>query len=1176
MSFKPAYAFLGAVCVTLTGFCSVGAHADVTESEARKDALREQVIYIPYDKLRRTFERQGRGVFLPYEQFQELWKAARDKQPQPRDMAPPVNAVITEIANEARVENDVVRVVAVVKIEVLGDGWIEVPLRLSDVALLSATIDGSPARLVADQHAGHKLLLKIEEDDPRQVELRLEYAKSISKKPGQNSVAFQAPLAPVNRWRIRIPEAGVKVNVHPMLAVTEVPTDRVSHVGEGLIHPREVEGVAGSEEEQPRRPDGAGPETVVLAFVGAAPIVRIDWTPKAEGASGLDALISVQTEQEVTIDEGVTRTRVRLAYEVSRAELSQLRIEVPAEQKVVNVVDPNVRQWNVEANGNTQTITVGLFQSTRSQQTVSIELEKFNDQTDEERLVPIVKAVDVGRQRGVVVVRLADGLRAEPIRRAGLLQLDSSDVPAHLKRRPWTFAYRYAALPFDLALRVEKIEPRIHVDQLVEAFLEPQMLTLDLFAKYTIERAGVFELQLDVPAGLQLRRVRGHKAAGAKAAVVDSYVLEETENGRARLTINLASKALGSVGLLVEMEAPLDDANLLSPTGQSSQIDVSPIHVAEDSVQRTTGRLVVYAPESLRVAIEQLDNLRSISFEEAFQDLASMRAGRFGDLRPVQAFSFSDAAASAQLTAQRRQPQVTVQQLLVARIDPGVVKYEATFFFDIRYSGVKSLRIDVPADLAGRVRNETKSLRETVMTPPPSDLAEGYVAWSFAGETELLGQSQCKLTWETAIDELDIGKSVELAVPRLIPNDVDRADGQIVLVKAETIDVQPKGQPSGLEPIDPQHDLMKGVRVADAAVALQFHDAWELTLLATRYQLEVLKHTSIEQAVLRMVITRSERVSVQALYRMRSSRQRLEIQLPDEVAPGKIEFDTHPLRINGRRVTLERGDDTKTYFVPLVGVQSNEPFVLELRYTAAGSGERLAYPVFPDEPAMQKVHLLAYIPQELTYLGKRGPWTDETVWRYDGRLQRVPTPRVPVDRLINRLIQDINITGNPVEDFPQDGRPLLFSTLRPGSPEVGALHLTTFSSQLLHGLVFGFFGLAGVLLLRRPASDRIVVACLLLATLVLAGVFLPTLINAILNHVFVLAVAVVGLLWLAAFSVRTLPMLAQLRWSWPRRRRQSAAVATQPDASPPAEQSSPPHPDAPEPPPGKEGGEDNA
>ncbi|HNS88318.1 MAG TPA: hypothetical protein PKH09_15555, partial [Parvularculaceae bacterium] len=41
-----------------------------------------------------------------------------------------------------------------------------------------------------------------------------------------------------------------------------------------------------------------------------------------------------------------------------------------------------------------------------------------------------------------------------------------------------------------------------------------------------------------------------------------------------------------------------------------------------------------------------------------------------------------------------------------------------------------------------------------------------------------------------AIDKLDLGKSVELTVPQLRPAEVDRHWGQIVLAKAESIDVQ--------------------------------------------------------------------------------------------------------------------------------------------------------------------------------------------------------------------------------------------------------------------------------------------------------------------------------------------------------------------------------------------------
>ncbi len=263
----------------------LGGENAANESDPREE-LREQTIYIPYEKLRRTFEQQGRGVFLPYEKFQELWQAARDAQPKTAPTEPPVQAIITEISNQAEVRDDALHVRAELKIDLLGKGWIEVPLRLKDAALLSARVGEEPARVVSDPGGGHRLLWNQSDTESSQIELQLEYARAITKAPARNSVEFDAPLAPVNRWRIRIPEAGVKVNVHPLLAATEVPAD---------------DSAADSPD------DTAG--TVVLAFVGAAPIVRIDWTPRAEGATGLDALVSVQAEQEFVVDQGVTRTR---------------------------------------------------------------------------------------------------------------------------------------------------------------------------------------------------------------------------------------------------------------------------------------------------------------------------------------------------------------------------------------------------------------------------------------------------------------------------------------------------------------------------------------------------------------------------------------------------------------------------------------------------------------------------------------------------------------------------------------------------------------------------------------------------------------------------------------------------------------------------------------------------
>jgi len=133
----------------------------IAAAEGKKEpSLREQAIYIPYTKLRSIFEKDGRGVFVPYDQFQALWKAAREAGRNLEEYKPPIGALIAEIDSTATVGRDVMNVEAKLAIEVLTEGWHEIPLRLTDSAIRSAKIEGAPARIIYSPEAGYRLLLE--------------------------------------------------------------------------------------------------------------------------------------------------------------------------------------------------------------------------------------------------------------------------------------------------------------------------------------------------------------------------------------------------------------------------------------------------------------------------------------------------------------------------------------------------------------------------------------------------------------------------------------------------------------------------------------------------------------------------------------------------------------------------------------------------------------------------------------------------------------------------------------------------------------------------------------------------------------------------------------------------------------------------------------------------------
>jgi hypothetical protein len=538
--------------------------------------------------------------------------------------------------------------------------------------------------------------------------------------------------------------------------------------------------------------------------------------------------------------------------------------------------------------------------------------------------------------------------------------------------------------------------------------------------------------------------------------------------------------------------------------------------------------------------------------------MEGLRSGQQSGARPVQAFAYADAPAQLTLEAERRKPLITVRQMLTARVEPGVVKYEATFFYEILYSGVKSLRIDVPASLSSKIHNDTPRVRETVIAPPPDDVGEGEVAWTLAGESEFLGNTTIKLSWETPLEKLDVGASVDIEPPHLQPRGVDRAWGQIALVKAEAIDLREKGEAEGVRPIDPGRDLMPGASVAGAARAFEFYGNWKLALTAVRYQLEEVKRTSIERAVIRAVTTRSKQTSVQALYQLRSARQRLALRLPEGAA-----FDTEPLRINGKSAALESGGKDE-YFVPLVGQDPDTPFLLEVRYTLTDRGTTFDLPIFLEDPAIQKVYLCVYVPDESAVRAAQGPWTDEFVWhwsradwRYSGGEGYMPAPIRDDAELIQWVTQGVPTTSNPLDSFQKDGRLFVFSAVRPAPAPDGSLTLATIHRTALNWIVLVAFIVFALVFVKQSIPARATAVGIAVTALVLLGVFQPMLMHEMVNSVFFWGVSLVVVIWVAAAILR-------------RRGRSSAPAPSSPQpavALPPVTSESPPSGDTAPPPP---------
>jgi hypothetical protein len=1018
------------------------------EGGDKKNSLFEQTIYVPYDKLSKVFESPSRGVFLPYDEFQKLWQAARAKNAANNPVSIPLRSMITSISSEATVRGDVMQVSAKLSIQMLGLGWHEIPLRLADAAISEAKIGDETARIVFRPGQGYFLLMQRQENDAADIDLDLQYARTYNQSPGLNQVSFQAPQASINRWKITIADPGVKVNVQPLVAATETQDGAARDNASG----------------DPVPPVTPATETVLIAFFGLTPQVHIDWTPRSEGAAGLQALATVQTRQSVVIGEGSQRTRAQIVYSITRSELRELKLRIPVGQKISGVFDANVRRWDVALEEGYQIITIELFEPADSTQTINIELERFdlevgmqNESVDV--TIPEIEALNVSRQQGLVMIKVEGDLRADVDTRTGLLQVDAAEVNAG---QGLDFVYRYAALPYELILKIEKLQPRVTVEEYVNIQITPQLTRMSVTTLLDIQRAGLFHVDYDVPEGYRVRSVRGIAAADVTAAVVENH--HAVENAAGKYRVNFSRKAVGHVALQVSVEKVRTDVNLLTPTGEASQYTFSLPRIVAASVEHVQGNVTVLAPEGLRVTPMDTAGGQSVAISAVQPSIAGLvQLNRVGSSQAVHAFRYASESFNPTFSVERRQPQIEVGQLVIADVQSGIINHSVTLAYDVRYSGVKKLRLDIPTSLIEMIRNDSKFVQESVMTPRPDDLADDYTAWQLTSNRELFGEFQVELSWIESLEDLQVGSAASVFLNPLMPQDVHRSWGQIVIKKAENLDVVP-AESDGVRPIDPRYDLKLGsteMQVAGAAVAMEFHQAWSVKLDIHRYELEAIELSAIELGLIDVQIAKGGKSRVHAVYRVKSAAQRIAVTFPQG---SKIPND--PLSINGEAIGIEKGaavdaentaGNQKNYLIPLNTITPGEDFVLELKYSIESDGFTVRIPEFTDLHAINQIFMVVHLPSDIVLVDYSGDWDDhlpssflETIQRnllYDSESEG----NVDVHSLLNNITQakvDVQL-GNQIGNHDA----LTFSAI---NPSTSPLRLSTLSLKTFHLFMFGF------------------------------------------------------------------------------------------------------------------------
>ena len=723
----------------------------------------DRLIYVPFKELQKVFDNQDASAVIPYAEYLELLKTYMN-----RDVAAAnsPDAVITQSKYVGNVEKDVVRITATLKVTVLKEtGWARLPLNFGKTAVGKVTTEDDEKALLRGIADGqYELLL----NGAGRYSVEIELLATVKTSPESRSFALNCPSVGISELEITIPQPDQSIEIAPLQVL--LPTD-----------------------------DDNNQQTTVKASLGATKHFEVRWNPKAGSKPIMDLLASVANNSSVRIEPGLVQTTTALNYEVLRGELTEVTVNVPADASIIDVVstDGRIRNWNAEQVGEThQQVRIELLTPATGRFQVELQTETTPDGDtlqligkSEDGKLRGIHAEGVVRESGRISVTTDSSLTTIVTSQSGVKRIDASGGTkgSAAEQQAWEFSGTTGTL----VVQTKPVEPRLLVDQNTSVVFDDDELRLTSRLTYTVERAGVFQLDLSYPESLTIDTVR---ADGMSEFNVDKA------NGKLTLSVSLERQGKISVDITAHQafDAAADNVETDIPT-------VTPLNVERDS-----GQIGVFAPQFLDVVTvdEKVSGV--------FPDQANAPRG-IGRAIRVSSWKYTQRPFTLSVRTSPRPAQLAGSVATTASVDPDVVKVSSVLRFDVRNAGIDTYRVAVPEALADDVRFRSLNSLHTIQQRDKATEAEdGWVTWTLVLQNEVTGTVVLSADWEVPLEDMadeETEQSFALNPPRILtPFTDEQADkrkvtltqtrGEMRLLRHESLSITATGEGDTIEKID--------------------------------------------------------------------------------------------------------------------------------------------------------------------------------------------------------------------------------------------------------------------------------------------------------------------------------------------------------------------------------------
>ncbi len=897
------------ICIALAMLC-VAVSAQEKEEPSK--------VYVPYEKLKDVFEREGNGVFLPYSEFMKLWREAQGK---PATIAEaPVPYMISTARFSGTVEEKLARLSLNLTFDVLKDDWQSIPLMLSGVAVESAEFTKAPVDGATPLLQLRKGLYHVLVKGQGRWELKLDFVRQIDSTPGKNVLSFTTPRAAVSTLELVIPEENMGVKVEPMLAATTVQI-----------------------------PAGDTKHTKLQAFLGNAAKVSLTWKPTSESDSKLEPIIIGSQIQHLRVSEALIEYDLVLNYEIHRNGVKAFTVNLPSGFRVTTVTGADLANWDVKrADGRQPQLLVNLFSMAKGSYQLRVKLERFMKGESAELKLEPTWTEGVLRRTGLLAVTHVKSRSIEvdaPRQDGGLVRVDVNKLPQSL-RRNGAIAYSFSSEKYGYGIKVGTVYPRIELGQDLRVEIEKALTRLTCTQTYSVSRAGIFSVDFFLPKTWQIDEI-------GPASLVDDYEVQE-DGELKHVTVTFARELTGAFQIVVRAH---------QARGETDDVQLQIPYSGSEHISKFSGRLDLFIDPALSAEVKKLNGLENASLtRQRITSMASVFSFQYRGLKGIKTITgeFGVTAKPAQISA-------TTHRLV--DIQQGSIQHEVFIDFFVLYAPVDTFYIRLPKTLEKEnVEITAANLKEkpVVGSPPGEEVEDGFYYHKIVLQAPKTGNVRVTIRWRRPLQIAQDGKNVDIELLPVVAAAIANQKGYIAVAKAESLAI---GEPKLTELVlgDPGSavDLPHQNHRTKATLALKHSAANYALTLPVRYQKEAEVFTTIVNGlIVQQVLGRDGTLNAKATYLISTSRgDRLPLKLA-----GAAEF--YSFHVNGKEVPVEATDDGSRV-VRLPRSSGNvDRLTLEVIYKLEDARpSELVAPMLPSDVPIQRTYWILHIPKDHYLLG---------------------------------------------------------------------------------------------------------------------------------------------------------------------------------------------------------------